>query len=83
LIMLDNDRSRRIAVYLSGDSKSTVRKDMRVQVPPSVPKIFPTMLKFLSDSTLAAMPADCEPPVSAEIVDSRRKSQFAKRPGQR
>ena len=33
--MLDNDRSRRIAVYLSGDSKSSVRKHMRVQVPPS------------------------------------------------
>jgi len=35
LLMLDNDRSRRIAVYLSGDSKSSVRKHMRVQVPPS------------------------------------------------
>jgi hypothetical protein len=37
LIMLDNDRSGRIAVYLSGDSKSSERKLMRVQVPPSAP----------------------------------------------
>jgi hypothetical protein len=41
LIVLDNDRSRRIAVYLSGDSKSSVRKDMRVQVPPSALKKTP------------------------------------------
>jgi hypothetical protein len=36
--VLDNDRLRRIAVYLSGDSKSTVGNHMRVQVPPSAPK---------------------------------------------
>jgi hypothetical protein len=37
LIMRDNDRSRRIVVYLSGDSKFSGRKHMPVQVPPSAP----------------------------------------------
>jgi hypothetical protein len=35
------------------DSKSSVRKDMRVQVPPSAPKFSPTVLRFLAQKTLA------------------------------
>src|SRR5208282_4981424 len=35
------------------DSKSSVRKHMRVQVPPSAPKFSPTVLRFLAQETLA------------------------------
>src|ERR1700722_7348129 len=37
----------------SGDSKSSVRKHMRVQVPPSAPKFPPTVLRFVAPMTLA------------------------------
>jgi hypothetical protein len=37
------------------DSKSSVRKHMRVQVPPSAPKFFPTVLRFLARLTLAEL----------------------------
>jgi hypothetical protein len=35
------------------DSKSSVRKHMRVQVPPSAPKFPPTVLRFVAPMTLA------------------------------
>ena len=35
------------------DSKSSVRKHMRVQVPPSAPQFSPTVLRFLAQVTLA------------------------------
>ena len=35
------------------DSKSSVRKDMRVQVPPSAPQFPPTVRRFLARKTLA------------------------------
>jgi hypothetical protein len=35
------------------DSKSSERKLMRVQVPPSAPLFFPTVLRFLARMTLA------------------------------
>ena len=61
LIMLDNDRSRRIVVHLSGDSKSSVRKHMRVQVPPSAPARIANNIKSLTKKRVAqaAWPKDC------------------------
>ena len=57
LIMLDNDRSRRIAVYLSGDSKSSERKLMRVQVPPPAPHFSVGKQPcFFTSSVAAAFP---------------------------
>ena len=50
------------------DSKSSVRKHMRVQVPPSAPIFSPTVLRFLAQKTLAVKsPAQKWRPTLAEL----------------